>query len=250
MKTYLLSIVLFFIQLGVALSGTIDPNIPDQKYIEYGRKFKYIGKLCGSYTDNSLFCASAVVIKKHYIITAAHVVKGYKSCKISVEGSDYTIESFTWPEEFSTDIYGLNDIAIGFVKDPIKLDFYPELYDTDDELQKVCCISGYGLTGNFLTGAIKSDNNRRAGSNIVEEIDRELLICKPSKVNDPTRTSLEFLIASGDSGGGLFIDGKLAGINSCVSGIGKNSTNSTYVSESGHTRISVHRRWILRNIRD
>lgn len=248
MKTYIY-LLFFLLPLNFSFAGTIDPGVSDQRYIEYGKKFQYIGKLCGSYEDTTLFCASAVVIKANYILTAAHVVKGYKTCSINIEGKDYDVESIILPSKYDPNIFGMNDIAIGFVRKPIELDFYPDLYDQNDEIGKVCCISGYGLTGNFFTGAIKSDLKRRAGSNIVEEIQKELLVCKPSKFEDHTRTSLEFLIASGDSGGGLFIDGKLAGINSCVSGIGKN-IHSTYETESGHTRISIHREWILRNIRE
>lgn len=250
MKTYFMFLCFIFLVLGIVCGGTIDPNVSDEKYIEYGKKFNYVGKLCGSYEDKTLFCASAVVIRPNYIITAAHVVRGYKTCTITIDEKDYKVTSIMWPKDFNEDTFGMNDIAIGFVEEGIKLDFYPPLYEADDELGKVCCISGYGLTGNFITGSKKFDLKRRAGSNIVEDIQQELLICRPSRLSDHKRTSLEFLIASGDSGGGLFIDGKLAGINSCVTGIGKNTTNSTYESESGHTRISVHRRWILKNIKD
>ena len=56
--------------------GTIDPNIPDQKYLDFGSKFYCVVKLCGTYQDNSLFCASGVIIEKHFVLTAAHVVEG------------------------------------------------------------------------------------------------------------------------------------------------------------------------------
>ena len=59
--------------------------------------------------------------------------------------------------------------------------------------------------------------------------------------NNPTE--LEFLISHGDSGGGLFIDGQLAGINSSVlSKDGK--TDSNYGDESCHTRISRYKDWL------
>ena len=241
---------IFFLSslFSCSYAGTIDPNISDAKYIEYGKDFKYVGKLCGTYQDETLFCASAVVIREDIILTAAHVVKGYKNCKIKIEDKEFEINKFIWPLDFDQNIYGLNDIAIGFLKQKIQLNFYPELYDKEDELDKVCCIAGYGLSGNFITGAESYDDKRRAGSNIVEEIDKQLLICRPSKPTDKKRTSLEFLTASGDSGGGLFINNKLAGINSCISGRGKKGLKSTYDTESGHTRISIHRKWILQNI--
>jgi secreted trypsin-like serine protease len=73
-------------------------------------------------------------------------------------------------------------------------------------------------------------------------MERSCLICS---ISGGKKTELEFLIASGDSGGGLFLDGKLAGINSFVSAE-DGKTNSSYGDESGHTRISLYREWIER----
>jgi len=124
------------------------------------------------------------------------------------------------------------------------LDFYPDLYETEDEVGKLCSISGYGFYGTFDTGAISSDENGRAGTNMIDYIDNDLLICSPSR---PDRTTeLEFIIATGDSGGGLFIEGRLAGINSCVLAR-DNKPNSSYTDESGHTRISKYKEWIRDN---
>ena len=51
------------------------------------------------------------------------------------------------------------------------------------------------------------------------------------------------LIGHGDSGGGLFIDKKLAGIHSCIyTGDGK--LDSSYKDYSAHTRVSLHKPWI------
>jgi len=97
-----------------------------------------------------------------------------------------------------------------------------------------------------LTGANNHDSKKRAGSNFIDRIEKDLLICSPSKRNDKNFTSLEFLIASGDSGGGLFIDTKLAGIHFCVMVTGKNP-QSKYGEESGHTRISNFIEWINEN---
>jgi hypothetical protein len=249
MKFIIFYLILFFYATLTTFAGTIDPAVPDHKYIEYGSHFKYVVKLCGMYEDKTLFCASAVVIRDDIILTAAHVVKGYKTSVVKTDSLDeIEVNNFIWPKDYDSDKFGTNDIAIGFLKQKLKLDFYPELYDKDDELNKLCCIAGYGITGNFIDGAKIADNKKRAGSNIIESIDRQLLICKPSKLSDKRRTSLEFIIASGDSGGGLFINNKLAGINSCIVGVGKASLKSTYATESCHTRVSIHRDWILKNI--
>lgn len=239
--------ILFFLLLIVCLpikAGTIDPNTADSKYIEYGSKFKCIYNICGSYEDNGLYCASAVVIDPHWVLTAAHVVDCSKICIVHQDDKAYRIDKIIVHNKFESKTFGYYDIALCYSANPIILDFYPKLYDDENEVGKVCSISGYGFTGNFNTGINKSDNIKRAGSNKIDKIEKGLLICSPSSFN---RTELEFLIASGDSGGGLFIDGKLAGINSCVIADDKN-TNSSYTDESGHTRISLYRDWINDNI--
>lgn len=224
-------------------SGTIDPSVSDSKYVKYGEKFEYVGMLCGTYEDGTRFCASAVAIDDHFILTAAHVVKDSNSCMFTVKDKSYCISDVIYHKDFNTGEFGTADIAIGYSKESFNLGFYPPLYTEEDEVNKVCCISGFGITGNFNTGSVLSDNKRRAGSNTIDYIDKNLLICSPSKRGEKGYTSLEFLIASGDSGGGLFIDGKLAGINSCVTAVGR-PPKSVYKDESGHTRISKFINWI------
>lgn len=244
---------LYFLLATIAIStsvfaGTRDPSVDDKHYLDYGTKFNFVGKLCGVYEDQTAFCASAVVIREKVILTAAHVVQKYKSAKLIVNDNEYKINRFIWPKEYNENKFGRSDIAIGYADEEVKLDFYPDLYDKNDELNKLCCISGYGITGTFVSGSNLADMKKRAGSNIIEDIQEELLIIKASRPNDRKKTSLEFIIASGDSGGGLFIDGKLAGINSCITGKDSRAMKSNYETESCHTRVSVYRDWILSNI--
>lgn len=223
-------------------AGTTDPSIPDQKYVEYGKKFKYVGQLCGEYEDKTLFCASAVAIDDHHILTAAHVVKGSKSCFLFLEDQKFCIQEIVIHKDFDKE-FGSADLAIGYSKESFNLGFYPALYSDTDEVGKLCSISGYGFHGTFRSGAKYHDDKKRAGSNIIDQVQENMLICSPSKPGTKDRTSLEFLIASGDSGGGLFIGDRLAGINSCIMAVDK-SPSAKYNEESGHTRISQFIEWI------
>lgn len=239
LKLFFCLLSLLFTSLSIA--GTIDPNTDDSKYIEYGSKFHCIYRISGSYSDNTPYTASCVVIDPEWILTAAHVVDKSSISFVHDNGEQvHLVDRAICHEAYESRKYGYHDIALCHLSNKIILNFYPKLYDSKDEVGKICSMSGYGLTGTFLTGIHISDKHRRAGSNKIEYIDRKLLICTPSSIN---KTELEFLIGIGDSGGGLFIDGKLAGINSCViSDDGK--TNSSYADESGHTRISEYIEWI------
>lgn len=244
---YAIAIILALLCSGVP-AGTIDPHTPDAKYIAYGNKFQCVVKILGKNKDNKTYAASAVVIHKNWILTAAHVIEDCVSVSIITDkNQEYFLQKIIAYKDFDNNVFGKADIALGYSEQDIDCDIIPELYTETDEIGKICSIAGYGLTGNFNTGANKSDNKKRAGSNFVDKIDHELLICSPSRIGEKNRTSLEFLICHGDSGGGLFIDQKLAGINSCVIAT-DNNPNSSYADESGHTRISLYVPWINKHI--
>lgn len=229
-------------------AGTIDPSIPDSQYTEYGSKFNCVVRVGGIVKENDkelMFYASGVAIDDHHVLTAAHVVKGCKECFILIKDQKYFLSEVTIHKDFDVE-FGMGDIAIGYCEQKIGLDFYPQLYHNDDEVGKVCSISGYGLNGTFLTGATKSDDRRRAGSNMIESVFKDTIVCNPSRKNEKGYTSLEFCIASGDSGGGLFIDGKLAGINSFIM-VSNRSPDGRYGEESCHTRVSKFIGWIRDN---
>lgn len=222
-------------------AGTIDPKIDDSKYIEYGSKHECVVELGGFFGDaNKPYYASAVIIKPRIVLTAAHVVKQAKDCFITHNGEKNDILFAVMLEEYKEENIGPYDLAICYLEKKVKINFYPELYEKDDEISKICSISGFGITGTFDKGMSKFDGKKRAGSNIIDTIISGMLVCS---VNKSPKTSLEFLICSGDSGGGLFIDKKLAGINSCImTDDGKLDAN--YNEDSLHTRISLHKEWI------
>jgi hypothetical protein len=231
--------------------GTIDPNVPDSKYLDYGQQHECVFRITGYESGGRKFFASCVLIRPRVIITAAHVASNIERSYVIVDDkANVEIVSLIHPEQYKENEFnGMGyDIAVGFLGSEINIKEYPQLYADKDELEKICSISGFGMTGNFNTGITISDGKKRAGSNIVEKIDTyETLICS---ANNPKKTHLEFLIAGGDSGGGLFIDKKLAGINSSIftySTIPAKGDRDTY---SAHTRVSKHYNWLNKVIED
>lgn len=225
-------------------AGTIDPNIPDSKYIEHAKNFDSVVEVKGTTSFGMQFKASGVAISPNHVLTAAHVVKIMDKCKIVMKNKEYDGLNFVSHKKFDED-NGTADIAIITIKHKFDLEKYPELYYKKDEKGKECDISGYGATGNFNTGANLSDDKLRAGKNVIDKVNDNVLIC--SVLDDNLKTDLEFMIATGDSGGGLFIDGKLAGINSCIYSP-KSGKMSGIDTESGHTRVSEYIGWIKDNI--
>lgn len=227
---------------GISCAGTILDEVSDEKYIEYGKKYECVLKIRGIVEENNKdvqYYGSCVVIDKNWVATAAHVVKGTKKTHILFGEKEIEVERIIMHPDF--DEIGSTDIAVCKLKKEIELPFYPQLYEKEDEIGKKCGIAGYGGTGAGSTGTKNfSTTLKRAGSNKVEYASSSFIFCTMSKKNP---TSLEFCIAHGDSGGGLFIDGKLAGINSSVLAVDK-KPDSSYGDESSHTRISKCKSWI------
>ena len=237
----ILILMLFFYSSSYA--GTIDPNISDTKYIEYGTKHQCVLKIIGfNIGGDTSYSGSCVMIDEYHFLTAAHVVYESMMCFVMNDGVAYEAEQVVVNKNFIPHKLNSDDIAIGRLIKPIKLDFYPELYLDKEEIGKVSSQAGYGFTGNFNSGYNKKnfDFCKRAGTNIITKIEHNVLICMN---NDTPKTTLEFLITPGDSGGGLFIGQKLAGIHSCVYAI-DGKTDSNYGDTSGHTRVSDYIEWI------
>ena len=245
MRHLVLSVAILLGLLGFVHAGTIDPTVEDSKYIEYGNQHECVVPIQGIYSEEEgkkiSFFGSAVIIRPRIVLTAAHVVGEGKDAHITLNNKRIDLLFSMNLKKYDKDKMGPFDISIGYLKENAKIDFYPELYDKDDEIGKVCSISGYGMTGNHRYGAKVHDGKKRAGSNIVKELFNGMLVCS---LQDRPYTSLEFMIANGDSGGGLFIDQKLAGINSCIMTHKGGRLNSDIQDESCHTRISIHKPWL------
>ena len=239
------AIILF---TGTSFSGTIDPNTPDQKYIEYGSKFPYVGLLIGKQNDDTPFYGSVVAHTGNIVITAAHLFEDYKNGSVFINKKKIEIVKIITHKDFRSSIFGKNDIAVCLLKEDIGLDWYPDLYEKQDEAGSLCSMSGFGSSGNFVTGVTSYKPIQRAGSNFIDSVNSHAMFCSPSISYQ--KTELEFLIAPGDSGGGLFIGNKLAGIHS---GLIENKTEkkkAKYGAVSAHTRVSVYNQWIKETIKN
>jgi hypothetical protein len=242
----ILCFILSLIISSTLYAGTIDPNQSDTAYIQYGAKHDCVAKIAGTYKQNDKitnFFASSVIIKPRIFLTAAHIIDGATDISIiDNSGNKIPVKFAVYLDRWDSNRVGPHDIAIGLLEQDIKLNFYPELYDKDDEVGKTCSLAGFGITGNYKQGSKVHDDKKRAGSNIIDEIINGML---STSVNSGKKTSLEFLIAHGDSGGGLFIDQKLAGIHSGIMTEDRDKNlNSDYKDHGAHTRISSNKKWI------
>lgn len=245
-------VVLFLAGAQLACAGTRDPNTPDSKYVEFGQQFPGVLKLRAIHQHPDEHAGkptyqygSAVAIRPHWVLTAAHVLTNTSQPVALKDADEYPLTFVVKHEDFKEDTIGYHDLALAYSPTAFGLKFYTPLYRGTDEVGKAATIAGYGLHGTFYTGATQSDMLRRAGHNRIDSIERGCLICAPSRAG---KFPLEFMIAPGDSGGGLFIGNELAGINSFLSASDKNP-DGTYTDDAAHTRISLYANWVESEIK-
>lgn len=227
-----------------ALAGTTDPNTPDSKYVEFGREFPGVVQIrnivdCKRCAKKHPQLASAVLIHKHWALTAAHVVDSADEHVILIADKEYPLPYVVKHKDYTDENIGFHDIALVYSPQEFKTKHYP-LYRQTDEVGKAVTIAGWGAFGTFSAGAKEIDNQRRGGHNRLDGSEKAILICSPSVAN---RFPLEFGIAPGDSGGGMFIGDELAGINSFLMAEDKNP-NGTYGDQSAFTRVSLYADWV------
>lgn len=240
-------VVLWFSGITAALAGTRNPATADAEYVAFGAKFPFVVELKASAANNptKLRVGSAVIIRDHWILTAAHVVQQTQNVSV-VKNADsvFPITHVMPHPEYKEDNIGYYDVALGYSPAPFNLQFYCPLYTDADEVGKAATIAGFGIHGTFNTGAVAFDGKRRAGQNLIARAEKGVLICAPRMTG---AFPLEFIITIGDSGGGLFIGNKLAGINSFLMAT-DGKPNGTYTDEAAHTRISLYAEWIENEI--
>jgi hypothetical protein len=233
--------VFFWAQIGFA--GSIHENIPDSKYLELGSKYSSVVQLDINMGNNITAVGSGVIIDENWILTAAHGIVNSSKVVAHKDGISYESTKIVPHKDFDYD-KGSYDIGLIKFNKKFNLNKYPELCKDDKLEGKQVIMCGYGTIKSANNPDLeKLDMKIRAGSNIIDKIEDHLYICSMSKENN---TRHEYIISGGDSGGGLFIDNQLVGINSCcISTDGK--TDGSYDDQSGHTRIVLFLDWIEEN---
>ncbi len=249
--------------LRPARGGTIRHDRADSSYTSLAASYPAVGAL----TWSSYIC-SATLIDDNWILTAGHCLD-----EVGLSASDWTFdlsdsgggvhvgaERFVnpgWTGELSdgTDIALLRLATTETTVAPAAIN------TNTSEVGGTATHVGYGRTGTGLTGMNTSAGTRRAGNNVVD-IDGSSVSGYNDKVlfedfdsgsaadnwsGSAAQLDLEYLIASGDSGGALFMDlgagDVVAGVHSFIASVDGN-LNADYGDISGSTRVSSYASWI------
>lgn len=255
-----------------AFAGTIRDDRSDSLYLNLGAAPAYagVGQFLGS-TSSYNFAASGTLIAPNWVLTAGHVVDNATSLSFTLGSSTFTASNWIANPKWTGNLNTGYDIAlVHFDQNLTTLTGITPAtrYTGSKELGKTATFVGYGTTGTGLTGyqnvSSFSQLQKRAGQNVLDTYlntggkpssSRVLLAdfdnphtTADNNFGSATPLNLEYSIAPGDSGGGMFIDvngiAMLAGVNSFDWGRLDGNPDADYGDVFGVTRVSQFNTWI------
>lgn len=259
--------VLLAVLPSVVQAGTIRHDRADSSYTSLAASYPAAGRL----TWGSSIC-SATLIEANWVLSAGHCLdaSGYTASQWTFDLSDSGGGTYSGSEKFVHPDWTSSggNLAVGADIALLRLNGYettvapaPINTGNTNEVGQIAVHVGYGRSGTGLTGMNSSAGTKRAGVNVVDVTGASV-----SGFNDKVlfedfdsgsssdnwsgssaRLNLEYLIASGDSGGPMFIDfgsGEvLSGVHSFISAV-DGVTDADYGDISGSTRVSSYASWI------
>lgn len=202
------------------------------------------------------------------MLTAAHVVGNTTADQLSftVDGATYLGSQVFVEPTWNGSLYAGNDLALIRLATAV-MNVAPAPYSgLMNEVGQIGTFVGFGATGTGTTGATLPAGTKRAGDNVLdvtadffntpmtppgEIYSDRILISDFDSPFDPAESSigsvnpldLEFNVAGGDSGGGLFMDfgfgDVLVGVTSFLA-YGDGTADADYGDFSGAVRTSSH----------
>jgi hypothetical protein len=253
---------------GTAVAGTIRDDRSDLQYRNLANLYPSVGRLDLRGPSTSWGC-SGTLISSNWLLTAAHCLEDQAAGSQNLRSGGFTLGGISYSINLGVkyggwvssnrDVTAGVDLALFRLNSPVQNVAPAALNNATNEDLQVGTYVGFGTTGNGLTGYQSGTfGTKRAGQNIMGLGSRlgysnQLLVSDfddPRSANwwDPLSQplNLEYQVAPGDSGGGMFINGLLAGVNSFIDSR-DGRTDSSYRDYSATTRVSSYSNWI-RNV--
>ncbi len=256
MKKRLLIVISACLVTTACRAGVIRHDVDDSLYLQLAAEPRYasVGKVGVSGAR-----ASGNLVSDRWVLTAAHVVEDITDwVEFTIDSRTYQGDEWYVHPQWSGDVAQADDVGIFRLDTPIGDIEAARLYLSDDEVDRIATVVGYGQTGDGQTGATLPFGTKRAGKNLIgglggvagypdQVILADMDYPDPQAEGKAISLDLEYLAAPGDSGGGWFvqIDGEtqLAGITSFAFAWDQ-EIDFDYGDLMAATRLGQYLRWI------
>ncbi|MCE9547664.1 MAG: trypsin-like serine protease [Planctomycetia bacterium] len=253
-----------------ANAGTIRADRSDSLYRNLATGYPAVGDVL--FTESGAgYRGSGTLVAPNWVLTAGHIVDGgssVSSMTFSLGGITYTANQWIANPNWTGNLATGYDIGLFHLTTPVTSIAPATRYTGTAEKGKVGTFVGFGTTGTGLTGYQNgTSGTKRAGNNTIDVFgsavgysDQILLADFDDPNNKDHKNAfgstspldLEYSIAPGDSGGGVFVNfgsgPTLVGVNSFIGALsGRNGdgvTNASYSDVFGATRVTYFNSWI------
>ncbi len=270
--------------------GVIRHDRSPDSYQQLAESYTSVGRVWGDApSGDSRSVASGTLIDQRWVLTAAHVITS-DGMRFEIDGDLYPVIQTVIHPDWDGRYFRGNDLALLELAHPVT-DVTPAvLHDGDDAVGRVGTMVGYGRTGTGLSGGDQMGGTRRAGQNMIDStgsgfwpiLSDDLLMADfdyphtlaeslpmnlalgltdiptmltgsqhINRMGQADPLELEYLPASGDSGGGVFIE--VDGIEVLSGVISFNlawdgSNNASYTDMVGIVPIGMMGPWFESNV--
>ena len=251
---------------AAAFGGVTRHDRDGQLYLDMATQASYapVGHI-GFAEGSNRYAGSGTLIASGWVLTAGHVVANATSLDFTIDGTTISGASWLAHPKWNGNLLGGYDIGLVKLSSEVAGVSPAAMYTGSGELGGAGVSVGYGMTGTGLTGATVYDGLKRAGENMIDTFYRShprkaptIFLSDFDNPGNPADSAygsaapldMEYLIAPGDSGGGVFMDFDGDGLGPPLTGVHSfagsfdGDTDSDYGDVSGHIRVSAFTDWI------